>query len=205
MKGIIYTAGIGRSEKSESPEKMAKRIGLPYKIFNWQQYIESDSENLVKIHTSYGSKTSKKMKSIMYDYIYDETSYCEKRIMILDRLKDLIDDSGFTDIVLIGHSWGAVIMHDYCSIKPDQRIETLITMGCPIPFKHGKGFTSPIFLLNWFNFWEKNDWIAHKMLKNGCTDIEFKSKSWLRGWNVASHTSYFVSRSLSKIIKKLLK
>lgn len=203
MRGLIYVNGIGRSEKSDSPKKLADRVGLPYLIFNWQQYIESESDKLTKLHTSYGSKTPKLSRKLIYDYAYDETSYAKNRTYILSRLSELIDHSGYTEVVLVGHSWGSVICYDYAQLRNDSRVTNLITTGCPLPFKYGLDIVAPN--IPWHNFWEKNDAIAHKMFIDGCTDIEFKSRHWLKFWNLASHTTYFSDKRMAKNIIKILK
>lgn len=201
MKGIIIAAGIGRSEKAISgPEKLGKRLGLPYKVFNWQQYIEEESDELTILHTSYGSKVARLTRKLIYDYLYDETSYSEKRSLIIDKLREFIDESGFTEVVLIGHSWGSVIMYEYT--RCHYGVSKLITMGCPIPFKHGLDVED--VYCDWFNYWEHNDGIAHQIFNQECINIEFKSKNWLKKFNLMVHSNYFGSRKMAKMIRKIL-
>ena len=203
-RGVIITTGIGRSEKVNQPEKLAERLGLPYRIFDWQQYIEPESDELMIRHTQYGSMVAKKARKAIYDYLYDETGYTMKRDEIMDGLETLIRTSGFTEIVLVGHSWGAVIMYDFMEHGDTHgQVKTLITTGCPLPFRFGGDIQCPVYV-EWYNYWEKNDAIAHKILKPFCVDIEFKSSNWFKGWNVAAHASYFKSRKLAKMIREIL-
>lgn len=200
MKGIILTNGIGRSEKSDNPEKMAKRLGLPYEVFNWQEIVEPESDELTELHASYGSTFSKKARKLIYEYLYDETSYCKHKGAIQKKLYNLIRKSGFTEVILIGHSWGGVIMYDYA--KDIGGVKKLITTGCPLPLN--RGLDIKMVDAEWYNYWEKNDPIAHKIFRIPCMNYEFKSSNWLRSWNFSVHSNYFGSRKLSKIIREIL-
>lgn len=199
---LILATGIGRSEKAMQPKRLADRLDRPYMIFDWQQYIEPESDALAKKHTSYGSKGAKAARTAIYDYLYDETGYCKNRTKIHKSLSEMISSVNSNEVVLIGHSWASVIFYDYLLETKDSRVVKLITTGAPVPFKHGLDI-EPIFC-PWENYWEKNDALAHQMFTEGCKDIEFRSPNFWKGWNLLSHMSYFKSKKLSKMIKDRL-
>lgn len=200
---IILTTGIGRTEKENVPEPLAKRLKQPYQIFKWQDIIENDADQLIRIHTRYGSKLARYLRAKMYDYGYDETSYQKHKHEIMCRLENMIKSTpGDDDIILIGHSWGCVIFYDYLNSHSLSRVKKLITFGNPIPFVKGQsyyGFSG----IDWVNYYEPSDPVAHKMLRTTIKDVKFTNRT-LKGMLPLAHIAYFKSKKLAKWIRKEL-
>jgi hypothetical protein len=179
---LILATGIGRSEKSFVPEKLAKRLGKPYKIFDWQKHVESIPDPLRKKHLTYGDTESKILKSLMYDYLFDETAYDIMKEKILEDLHHMIKSHGDSDLSLICHSCSCVIFYDYLVEYRPNNIINFITMGNPLPFNKGDNYDG-FFPSKWVNFYEESDPVAHKMFREGVEDIDFNSRNVLTGWN----------------------
>ena len=113
----------------------------------------------------------------------------------------MLDSIEEDEIILIAHSWGCVIFYDYLKEIGDSRVKKLITMGCPIPLDRGEDYTN-LEGVDWVNYWEYNDPIAHKMFREGIDDRRYKSWNVFKSWNPLAHISYLKSRSLSRKIKK---
>lgn len=201
---VILTTGLGRSEKQDVPLKLAEKLEQESEIFKWQDLVEIDGDPLISKHTSYGTRSAKKLRKLLFEYAYDETSYCDHKYKIFEKLKGVLDKSPEDeDITLIAHSLGTVIFYDYLKEIGDARVKKLITFGCPIPLLKGEMYNS-LNGVKWINYWENSDPLAHKLIRHGIQDRDFHSKHWLKGWNPLAHMTYFKSRWLSKeIIKEL--
>ena len=196
---LIGTTGVGKTEKQNVPETLLRRLGFDYDVIAYQDIIETQSDKLAKKHTTYGSFLVKLTRRFAYDYAYDETSYNKNKEEILDRLQVLVDSSKDEDIAFVGHSWGCVIFYDFIRERRSRNVKKLITFGNPIPLNKGEDYTDLDSMgVEWINYWEKNDPIAHKMLRLFVSDIEFKNPHWLRGRFFFSHIGYFKSKKMAK-------
>lgn len=197
----ILTTGVGRTEKENVPEKLAKRLGITYNVFKWQSIVERPADKLIQKHTQYGSKLAKMLRKKAYEYGYDAVGYPEYSGEIRHQLNQLIGNVDSDEIVLIGHSWGCVIFYEYLKYlknDPHNRVKKFITFGNPIPFVFGEDYKS-IVDVEWINYYENSDVIAHKMLRRGIEDKKISI-----GWGPLVHTKYFKSKKLAKkIIKDL--
>lgn len=201
MKRVILTAGIGKSEKENKPERLAKRLDIPYSIFRWQETMEDQVDKLITKHTSYGNFFSNKLKEWLYDYASDATLYEPNKHKIFKLMKEMLNQVEEEEIILIANSWGCVVFYDFLKEVGDPRVKTLITTGCPMPLAKGEDYGN-IEGVQWINYWEGSDPIANKVLRDGVSDREFKNFNPISGWNPLAHIGYFKSKALAKKIKK---
>jgi len=201
-KRIVFSSGVGKIEREDLPKVLAKRIGLPYIIFKWQDIVEDSSDKLLDRHTSYGSWLNRILKSFIYDFIYDETSYNinkkEIQYKISQELSNISEDE---DIIIIAHSWGCVLFYDYLNEIGDPRVKQFFTFGCPLPLSKGEKYQE-LKGIEWINYWEANDPIAHQLFRKGIEDRRHISKNIFKRWNPLAHISYLTSRTLAKKVKK---
>lgn len=203
---VIYTGGIGLSENGMTPEVMAKNIGLPYKIFEYQDIMEKRSDKLLEKHLTYGGPMMQKGKQLLYDYAGDETLYLKNRDAILKKLDDLVATIPFhEELVFVSHSMGSVIFYDYI-IKywnlRQARLMGIVTMGCPLPLLRGENYKGFFPYVKWVNYWEDSDPVSHKLFRSSIIDKEHKSYHFWKGWSWLSHVAYLKSGKLAKRIKK---
>ncbi len=200
---VIYTTGLGVSESGKKPESMAKNVNLPYRIFEYQDILENTSDALLKKHSTYGGPIMRKGKKLLYDYATDATLYEKHKEAVLNKLKALIDTLPVNEeIALVGHSLGCVVFYDYLYQRPQNlRITKFITTGNPLPMFKGNDYFS-LIKVDWTNYWEDSDPIAHKMFLLTCKDVEHKSRHFWKGWNWLAHIAYLKSKKLAKKVRK---
>ncbi len=119
-----------------------------------------------------------------------------RRAYTMDKLEqdvtDLIDASGATSVLLVGHDWGAALAWSY-AMHGARPIERLITMNCPHPVLFKRGLrNSEQLRRSWYMFFFQLPWLPERSIRaNNYRAIE----AGLRGWAV--HKEHFNAEDMA--------
>lgn len=114
---------------------------------------------------------------------------------------------GADKVIIVAHSLGTVIAFDYLLKHTDTKVDTLVTMGSPLPLfaaamGHSEGLTIlPNNIVRWVNIYSKRDPIAkplHAMFP--VTDINVGTKFM----PLSAHTAYWRSAKVANAIAQII-
>lgn len=203
---ILFIPGVGKSEKAfKNCKKMGDRLGYKYSTVNWQQDVEAGLDNLMELHTTYGTRMAKKARRALYDTCGEAVCYQHFKDRILTRVCSeylKLSREGYDEIIVIAYSWGSVIGYDFIKECIPRKVKRYVTLATPLPLATA-GKYNPLLGIHWINIWENSDGIAHQTFKQGIKDIQINMG--LIGLTLISHISYLKSKRCVKLIQKELR
>lgn len=119
-----------------------------------------------------------------------------RRAYTMDELEqdvtDLIDASGASSVLLVGHDWGGAIAWSYGTYG-ERPIERLVVMNCPHPALFQRGLTMPAQLKrSWYMFFFQLPWAPERYIRRD--DYRALAQGF-RGWAV--HPARFSDEDLA--------
>ena len=216
---IITDHGVGRTQKAKkyADDMKAyfekKGLGYSFHQYSYQHLIESLTDEYFEDNFPKPSwrhpnqRATWYERKVFFDYAADSLVMMNIMPKLLKDFNKFVKSIDCDEIILIGHSAGCFLMHEWLKMKPYANVIRFYTMGCNLPvFQMGRPdpiFSQDSILDIWLNIWEYSDILSMPLAKfyPGVTDYRWHAKG-LKGKTPLIHNEYWNSKKVFKVILK---